>query len=112
MKRNPERLVVIAQIRPVSVGINEFVSSSHVLFLSLSQQREETEQARDRLHRIGQTKPVTAYFLLAANTVDEIIYKSHKERHDLENSVLEHVRMISGYGPAGDEGMGDDIEDE
>lgn len=114
VKRNPERIVVIAQIRTVSVGINEFVSASNVLFLSLSQQREEFLQAKDRLHRIGQESPVTAHVLLAKNTVDEVIWTHYQNRTDLENTVLEHVRAASGYGSRADAGieLEEDYEDD
>jgi SNF2 family DNA or RNA helicase len=94
VKANPEKIVVIAQIRTVSVGINEFVSASNVLFLSLSQQREEFLQARDRLHRIGQEKPVTVHVLLAKNSVDGQIWRHYQQRTDLEASILDHVRQV------------------
>lgn len=111
VKLHPERLVVIAQIRTVSVGINEFISASNVLFLSLSQQREEFLQARDRLHRIGQEKPVTVHVLLAKNSIDEQIWRHYQQRTDLESAVLEHVKAIGrgsstegiDVGEAGDE---------
>jgi SNF2 family DNA or RNA helicase len=93
VKANPEKIVVIAQIRTVSCGINELVAASHIVFMSLSQQREEFAQARDRLHRIGQEKPVTSYILVAKGTIDEQILRHYHERINLEAAILDHVRQ-------------------
>src|SRR5690606_6377691 len=85
------RMVMIAQIKTMSLAVNELVTANHAIFGSLSQQRDDYIQARDRLDRIGQTRPVTFWHVLAPGTVDEVILKSHRERTDLENAVLAHI---------------------
>ena len=47
------------------------------------------DQAADRAHRIGQTRPVTVYRLVTANTIEEKIVRLHQEKRDLANSLLE-----------------------
>lgn len=88
---DPERIVLVAQIKTLSLAVNELVTASHAIFASLSQQRDDYIQARDRLDRIGQTKPVTFWHAVAPGTVDEVILKSHQERTDLENAMLKHI---------------------
>lgn len=88
----PEKIVLVAQIRTMSLAVNELVTASHAIFGSLSQRRDDLIQARDRLNRIGQTRPVTYYYALAPNTVDEVIYAAHNERTDLETALLRHLR--------------------
>jgi SNF2 family DNA or RNA helicase len=88
---SPARIVMIAQIKTMSLAVNELVTASHAIFGSLSQQRDDLEQAKARLDRQGQTKPVTFWYALAPGTVDEVIYKSHQDRTDLENAMLRHV---------------------
>lgn len=90
----PERIVLVAQVQTISLSVNELVTASNAIFATLSQRRDELVQARDRLNRIGQTKPCTFWFVLARGTVDEVIFKSHQERTNLETAILQHVRGI------------------
>lgn len=88
----PTRMVMIAQIKTMSVAVNELVTASHAVFASLSQQRDDLVQGRDRLNRLGQTRPCTFWYALAPGTVDTVILKSHTERTSLEDAVLAHVQ--------------------
>jgi SNF2 family DNA or RNA helicase len=89
---DPARLVLIAQIRTMSLGINELVTANHALYLSQSQQRDDYEQSRARLDRSGQTRSVTYHHLIVLDTVDEVVLKSHQQKSDLEQALLDHVR--------------------
>ncbi len=47
------------------------------------------DQASDRAHRIGQTRPVTIYRLVCKNSIEEKIVQLHQEKRDLAGSLLE-----------------------
>lgn len=47
------------------------------------------DQASDRAHRIGQSRPVTIYRLVAENTIEEKIIQLHNTKRDLAESLLE-----------------------
>lgn len=47
------------------------------------------DQASDRAHRIGQTRPVTVYRLIANDTIEQKVVKLHGEKRKLAESVLE-----------------------
>lgn len=84
--------VLIAQSRTISLGVNELVSSCYGIFLSLTQQRDDLQQAIARLDRQGQVRPVTIYYLVGNQTVDQVILQSHRDRTDLERALLDHLK--------------------
>jgi superfamily II DNA or RNA helicase len=47
------------------------------------------DQATDRTHRIGQTKPVTVVRLIAADTIEEAVVALHARKRDLARGLLE-----------------------
>ncbi|WP_283708876.1 DEAD/DEAH box helicase [Pseudoalteromonas prydzensis] len=53
------------------------------------------QQASDRAHRLGQTRPVTVYRLIAQNTIEEKILQLHEHKQALADKVL------AGSGDAG-----------
>lgn len=91
---DPQRIVLVAQIKTISLSVNELVTANHAIFGSLSQQRDDLIQARDRLDRIGQTVPVTFWFPMVPGTVDEVIFHSHQRRTNLENAMLRHIKEV------------------
>lgn len=66
---DPDVAVAVCSLTAAGVGINLQVASNIVL-AELSWTAAEQTQAIDRSHRIGQTAPVTAWRILAAQTID------------------------------------------
>jgi hypothetical protein len=66
---DPEVAVVVCSLTAAGVGLNLQVASNVVL-AELSWTNAEQTQAIDRVHRIGQTEPVTAWRIIAAQTID------------------------------------------
>ncbi|WP_244369722.1 DEAD/DEAH box helicase [Pseudoalteromonas xiamenensis] len=52
------------------------------------------DQATDRVHRIGQTKPVTVYRLFAQHTVEERILELHEKKRELATHLLADTDMV------------------
>ena len=46
------------------------------------------DQASDRAHRIGQTRPVTVYRLVAKGTIEEKLLAMHEHKRDLADQIL------------------------
>jgi hypothetical protein len=67
--KDPEVGVIVCSLTAAGVGINLQVASDVVL-AELSWTDAEQTQAIDRVHRIGQTEPVTAWRIIAAQTID------------------------------------------
>jgi SNF2 family DNA or RNA helicase len=66
---DPDVAVVVCSVTAAGVGINLQVASNIVL-AELSWTAAEQTQAIDRSHRIGQAQPVTAWRIIAAQTID------------------------------------------
>ncbi|HET6562888.1 MAG TPA: DEAD/DEAH box helicase [Marmoricola sp.] len=66
---DPEVEIVVCSLTAAGVGLNLQVASDLVL-AELSWTDAEQTQAIDRIHRIGQEQPVTAWRVIAAQTID------------------------------------------
>ncbi|GEL95030.1 DEAD/DEAH box helicase [Cellulomonas composti] len=66
---DPAVSIVVCSLTAAGVGINLQVASNMVL-AELSWTDAEQTQAIDRIHRIGQDEPVTAWRIIAAQTID------------------------------------------
>ncbi|MDQ4053184.1 MAG: DEAD/DEAH box helicase [Actinomycetota bacterium] len=66
---DPDVAVVVCSLTAAGVGLNLQVASNVVL-AELSWTDAEQTQAIDRIHRIGQDQPVTAWRIIASQTID------------------------------------------
>ena len=66
---DPEVAIVVCSLSAAGVGLNLQVASNMVL-AELSWTDAEQTQAIDRIHRIGQEEPVTAWRIIASQTID------------------------------------------
>lgn len=69
---DPEVSIAVCSLMAAGVGLNLQVASNLVL-AELSWTDAEQTQAIDRIHRIGQDEPVTAWRIIAAQTIDSKI---------------------------------------
>jgi hypothetical protein len=67
--KDPDVAIAVCSLTAAGVGLNLQVASNVVL-AELSWTDAEQTQAIDRSHRIGQTEPVTAWRIIAAQTID------------------------------------------
>lgn len=66
---DPDVSIAVCSLMAAGVGLNLQVASNLVL-AELSWTDAEQTQAIDRIHRIGQSEPVTAWRVIAAQTID------------------------------------------
>ena len=82
----------ICSLEAASHGIT-LTAAANVAFLELGWTPAKHDQAEDRIHRIGQDRHVTAWYLLAADTIDERIA-----------ALIDHKRAVVGSITDGSEG--------
>jgi len=78
--------LIVCSLSVGGVGFN-LHAASNVAFLELGWNPATHEQAEDRLHRIGQRRSVTAYYLLASGTIDEDIEAMIESKRAIVESV-------------------------
>ncbi|MCC2334975.1 DEAD/DEAH box helicase [Cellulomonas wangsupingiae] len=93
---DPEVSIVVCSLTAAGVGLNLQVASNLVL-AELSWTYAEQTQAIDRIHRIGQDQPVTAWRVVAAQTIDA--------------RIAELIDSKSGLAARALDGAGDDDVD-
>ncbi|KAJ1024722.1 hypothetical protein NDA16_002762 [Ustilago loliicola] len=84
--------------RAGGLGIN-LVAADTVIFYDSDWNPQMDLQAQDRVHRIGQTRPVLIFRLVSANTVEQKILKRAGNKRKLEALVIQQgkFRLPAGY---------------
>jgi SNF2 family DNA or RNA helicase len=78
----------LISLKAGGLGLN-LTAADYVIHLDPWWNPAVEDQASDRAHRIGQTRPVTVYRLVAENTIEEKIIRLHNTKRDLADSLLE-----------------------
>ena len=85
---DPDVAVAVCSLTAAGVGLNLQVASNVVL-AELSWTAAEQTQAIDRVHRIGQDQPVTAWRIIAAQTIDARIAELIDDKAGLAARALD-----------------------
>jgi SWI/SNF-related matrix-associated actin-dependent regulator of chromatin subfamily A-like protein 1 len=80
--------LIVCSMKAASQGIT-LTRASNVAFLELDWTPARHDQAEDRLHRIGQDSAVTAWYLLAPDTIDETMAELLQRKRSLINAVTD-----------------------
>jgi SNF2 family DNA or RNA helicase len=84
------------QIQAGGVGI-DLTRSRYGIYYSVGFSLGDYEQSLARIHRPGQTRPVVYYHLVAAGTIDEVVYSNLKSKKDVISSIIE-TKKLEGNG--------------
>ena len=76
----------ILSTRAGGLGVN-LTGADTVIFYDTDWTPTMDAQAADRVHRIGQTKPVSIYRLITNSTVEERILKRAKQKQTVQSTV-------------------------
>lgn len=91
---DPETAIIVCSLSAAGVGLNLQVASNMVL-AELSWTDAEQTQAIDRIHRIGQSEPVTAWRIIAAQTIDSKIAELIDSKAGLAARALDGADEIA-----------------
>lgn len=80
--------LLIGNLQAAGVGLT-LTASSTTAHCELGWKPAEHLQADDRVHRIGQTRPTEAYYLIASSTIEEKILKLMWRKQDVIRTVID-----------------------
>nr|GEV94830.1 helicase-like transcription factor CHR28 [Tanacetum cinerariifolium] len=82
-----EVTVMIMSLKAASLGLN-MVAACHVILLDLWWNPTTEDQAIDRAHRIGQTRPVTVFRFTVKDAIEDRILALQKRKREMVESVF------------------------
>jgi SNF2 family DNA or RNA helicase len=84
---DPDCALFLISLKAGGHGLN-LTAAEYVFILDPWWNPAAEAQAIDRAHRIGQTRPVFAYRLIARNTVEEKILELQKSKRELAEAII------------------------
>ncbi|MBO0768384.1 MAG: DEAD/DEAH box helicase [Solirubrobacterales bacterium] len=87
--------LIVGATRAAAQGIT-LTRASNVCFLELEWTPAIHDQAEDRCHRIGQRDAVSAWYLLAADTIDETMARLIKRKREIVDAVTDGHELPDG----------------
>jgi SNF2 family DNA or RNA helicase len=84
---DPEVTVMLMSLKAGNLGLN-MVAASHVILMDLWWNPTTEDQAIDRAHRIGQTRPVTVTRMTIKDTVEDRILALQEEKRKMVASAF------------------------
>ncbi len=78
----------LISLRAGGTGLN-LTAADYVVHLDPWWNPAVEDQASDRAHRIGQTRPVTIYRLIMRDSIEERILSLHRDKRDMATDLLD-----------------------
>ena len=86
-QNDPECKLFLISLKAGGLGLN-LTAAEYVFLLDPWWNPAVEQQAIDRTHRIGQTRQVFAYRLIARDTVEEKVLELQKKKRDLADAII------------------------
>jgi SWI/SNF-related matrix-associated actin-dependent regulator of chromatin subfamily A3 len=95
LDNDPATRILLASLSVCSVGLN-LVSADTVILADSWWAPAIEDQAVDRVHRLGQTRPTTVWRLIMEGTVEERVLDIQAEKRELVNKAFQEKRATQG----------------
>ena len=79
--------IFLISLKAGGLGLN-LTAANYVIHMDPWWNPAVEDQASDRIHRIGQKRPVTIYRLITKGTIEEKIVALHREKRELADNLL------------------------
>lgn len=89
-KSDPSARVLLINLRAGGCGLN-LTEANHVILMEPYWNESEQQQAINRAHRFGQTKPVNVYRLKVENSIEKWLCSLQKIKHTLSKLLVDRA---------------------
>lgn len=83
----PDVTIMLVSLKAASLGVN-LVSANHVILLDLWYNPAQEDQAIDRAHRIGQTRPVHVTRITIKDSIEDRILELQAKKNTMVQAAL------------------------
>ena len=90
-QEDPSVTVFVGQIATAGLGVT-LTAASTMVFYSTDYSMSNHEQARARIHRVGQQENCSYIYLVAKGTIDEKVLKALHDKADLAKALIDDYR--------------------
>jgi len=90
---DPDTKVFVGQLQTTGMGLT-LTAADTAVFYSLSYNFADYEQAKARIHRIGQKNHCTYIHLVASGTIDEKVMDALKAKKNMADLVVDNWRSL------------------
>lgn len=95
--KNGEAKYIVAHPKSIKYGVT-FTKCCTAIYYSMSYSAEDYYQSRDRIHRLGQSRICTYYFIQAENTIDEVMYEAVEKKMSYAEVFAVIVKQAAKHG--------------
>lgn len=93
-QNDPKVQAIVCQYQSGSAGIDLYAADM-CIFYEPTLRSDLNEQAKDRIHRVGQTRPCSYYYMLTSGTIEFAIYNALKNYEDFGEALF--TQFIAEY---------------
>ncbi len=95
-QEDPNCMVFVGQIKAAGVGLT-LTEAEVVIMNSLDWVPGNHEQAEDRAYRIGQNKTVNIYYMLIADTIDDLMWRILNNKKRVIGTIMGESELIEEF---------------
>ena len=96
-QNEPDVEIAVCSLKAAAEGLT-LTAAAHVAFAELGWTPKDLAQASDRVHRIGQDRPVTVWTLIASDTIDLDMEELLEQKLHVVSTVVDGKRQRNLLG--------------
>jgi SNF2 family DNA or RNA helicase len=93
---DPNVRFIICQPSSAAYGVNKLTVARYLLFYSIDYRADTVYQAIKRIERTGQTRSMVVRYLIAKDTVDEIMFRAIKNKDKIQQKTID-VEIVNEF---------------